>query len=433
MTTPNAGSSWPDWLASLPASNRKALIDALPADVIRLILSDWRGWAGPAQRPGDGDWTTWLFLGGRGAGKTRAGAEWLSEQALPGRRLALVGPTLHDVREVMIEGPSGLKAIAPAHRRPVYESSRRRLVWPNGAMAMAFSAEDPDGLRGPQFHHGWGDEFCAWKDPAETLAMLRLGLRLGERPRLALTTTPKPRRDLRYLMGEPGLVLTRARTADNAAHLSPRFGEVLAGLYGGTRLEAQELDGQVLDGAGALWTQEMLAGCRAPRPEAMEAIHVGVDPPAKSGGAACGIMVVGRSGDTAYVLEDATVQGRSPMAWATAAADAVARHGADRVVAEVNQGGEMVTALLGMARCAAPVRPVHALNSKRARAEPVAALYEQGRVRHCGRFPELEEELMRMGEDGAGPSPDRADALVWAVTELLLGRRRGGAPTVRRM
>lgn len=428
--SPGESVSWPDWLVSLPSSSRRALIDALPADVLSLIETDWRAWAHPCQIPDEGDWGTWLFLGGRGAGKTRAGAEWLSGLAEPGRRLALVGPTLHDVREVMIEGPSGLKAIAPPDQRPAYEASRRRLVWPNGAVAQAFSAEEPDRLRGPQFHHAWADEFCAWKAPGDTLASLRLGLRLGEAPRLAVTTTPRPIRDLRTLIDEAGTVVTRAGTAVNAANLSPAFLEGLKALYAGTRLEAQEIDGRVLEGDGALWTLEMLGRARGTKPDHLETVVVGVDPPATAGGDACGIVAVGRRGDTAYVLEDATVRGRSPIGWATAVAETVARHEADWVIAEINQGGDMVMEVLRQAQCGARTRGVRAHLAKQLRAEPVAALYEQGRVVHCGAFPDLEEELMRMG-DGGRDSPDRADALVWAVTDLLLGRR--GKPRLRRL
>lgn len=421
--------SLPGWMASLPNSSRRALCGALPVGVLPLIETDWRLWSRSSQRPPEGDWATWLFLGGRGAGKTRAGAEWLTMRARAGRRLALVGPTLHDVREVMIDGPSGLRAIAPPGRRPVYEVSRRRLVWPNGAVAQAFSAEDPESLRGPQFHDAWADEFCAWRKPGEVLAMLRMGLRLGDDPRLAVTTTPKPQAALRTLMAEPSAVTTRAATAENEANLSAGFRAGLKTLYGGTRLEAQELDGQVLDLDGGLWTHEMLARARGRAPEDLETVVIGLDPSTTAGGDACGIVVVGRRGGTAYVLADETLKGRSPSAWAARVAELAAVHEADWVVAETNQGGQMVDQLLTMARCGARVKPVHASASKRVRAEPVAALYEQGRVVHCGAFPELEEELMGFGDPTFGRSPDRADALVWAVGHLLLTAR--GAPRLR--
>ncbi|MFN5480714.1 MAG: terminase large subunit domain-containing protein, partial [Brevundimonas sp.] len=261
---------------------------------IEALRLEWRGHAGTAQMPPDGPWRTWLFMGGRGAGKTRAGAEWLSARAKTEARLALVGPTLHDVREVMIEGPSGLKAVAPRAERPTYEASRRRLVWPGGAMAYAFSAEDPESLRGPQFHAAWADELAAWRQPEAVLAMLRLGLRLGDDPRLAITTTPKAIRAVRTLLDEPGCVVTRAATAENADNLSSGFLEGLQALYGGTRLAAQELDGLVLEPDGSLWTAEILAACRGKPDGALERVVVAVDPPATRGGDACGIVVAGR-------------------------------------------------------------------------------------------------------------------------------------------
>ena len=369
-----------------------------------------------------------MFLGGRGAGKTRAGAEWLNARAVRGARLALVGPTLHDVREVMIEGPSGLRAVAAPWRRPVYEAGRRRLVWPNGAVAYAFSAEDADSLRGPQFHAAWCDEFCAWRRPGEVLAMLRMGLRLGEDPRLVVTTTPRPITALRTLMAEPGTVTTQAATEVNRRNLSANFLKGLKSLYGGTRLAEQELEGRVLSQDGMLWTETMLAGCYGPAPQRFERVVVGLDPPATAGGDACGIVVVGRLEGRAYVLADRSVRGLRPQGWAQRTAEVVAEFEADLVIAEVNQGGQMVEDLLRIARCGARVKPVFASRSKRARAEPVAALYEQDRVIHCAPMRALESELLTLGAD-AEHSPDRADALVWAVSHLLLGPT--GAPRLR--
>ncbi|HYF23187.1 MAG TPA: terminase family protein [Caulobacteraceae bacterium] len=385
----------------------------------------WRLTAHPAQRPPEGPWRTWLFLGGRGAGKTRAGAEWLAARARPGARLALVGPTLHDVREVMAEGTSGLLRL-PGRPRPRWEAVRRRLVWPNGAVAYAFSAEDPDSLRGPQFHAAWADEFCAWRRPGETLALLRMGLRLGNDPRLAVTTTPRPIPALRALVAEPLTVRTDAPTGANAANLSPAFLEDLKTLYGGTRLAAQELDGRLLEGEGALWRAADLERARVPAPPGpMERVVVAVDPPAGMDGDACGIVVAGRVGDRAWVLADRTTRGLSPLGWARRVADAATAFGASRIVAEANQGGEMVRACLSAGGAPCPVRLAHAARGKRARAEPVAALYEQGRVLHAGVFTELEEELLALGSGGGecgrrGASPDRADALVWAITDLLI-------------
>jgi len=369
-------------------------------------------------------WSTWLLLGGRGAGKTFAGASWITRNALAYPTLALVGATLHDVREVMIEGPSGLKAMGGPLFRPRWEASRRRLVWPNGATAYAFSAEDPDSLRGPQFHAAWADEFCAWPKPAETLAMLRFGLRLGEDPRLVVTSTPRPLRALKALMAEPGVAMTRAGTAANAGNLAPAFLRTLQGLYGGTRLAAQELDGIIVETDGGLFRAEDLARCRAARPARLDRVAVAVDPPATAGGDACGIVVVGRCDDRAFVLADETARGLSPAGWAARAVAAARTWTADALVAEANQGGDMVRAVLAQADPPCRVKLVRASVGKRARAEPVAALYEQGRVLHCGAFAALEEELMALGSSDLEHSPDRADALVWAVTELMLGPGR---------
>ena len=407
---------------------------ALPPCEKRMFAADWQVWAHGGQKPPEWDWTTWLVLGGRGGGKTRAGAEWVADRAREGGPIALVGQSLHDVREVMIEGPSGVRAL-PRYElggRPRWEASRRRLVWPNGAVGMAFSAEDPESLRGPQFGAAWADEWCAWPNarggPEATLALLRMGLRLGERPRLMVTTTPKPTAGLRRLLKEAGLARSDLPTRVNAGNLAPAFLEGLEGLYGGTRLAAQELDGRVVEADGALFSMAMMAAARVEAPGQLERVVVAVDPPCSAGGDACGIVVVGRARGMAWVLADRTVRGRSPQGWAGAVARAVEAFGAVRVVAEANQGGEMVEAVLKTAGVSCPVKRVHARTGKRARAEPVAALYEQGRVRHCADLTELEEELMGMGDAGGG-SPDRADALVWAVTDLLIDGREG--PRIR--
>ena len=388
------------------------------------------------QRPPEGDWATWVFMGGRGAGKTLAGALWLKARAeapraeARTRTLALVGPTLHDVREVMVGGVSGLLNL-PGDR-PVWQASRRRLEFPNGAEAFAFSAEEPERLRGPQFEAAWADEFAIWPKGEETLALLRMGLRLGADPRLVVTTTPRPIPALRRLLAEPTCVDTRSATAENAMNLAPSFLDGLKALYGGTRREAQELDGVLLEDAeGALWRLQDLRACRAARPEVLERVVVAVDPPATAGGAACGIVVAGRMGEHAYVLADRTVSGLTPDAWARHVTAAAREFGAHAIVAEGNQGGDMVRGVLATAGPPCAIRTVHATAAKRVRAEPVAALYEQGRVHHCGAFPALEEELMALGApEGPTTSPDRADALVWAVTDLLLDRR-GEGPRVR--
>lgn len=327
-----------------------------------------------------------------------------------------------------------LKALAPVAglARPRWEAGRRRLVWESGTVAYAFSAEDPDSLRGPQFHGAWADEFCAWRKPEAVLATLRMGLRLGDDPKLAVTTTPRPHPALKRLLAQVGTCAARGATADNADHLSPGFLEHLNALYGGTRLKAQELDGLVVESDGALFRAEDLARTRGSRPVEFERVIVAVDPPATAAGDACGIVVAGRREDRAYVLADRSVRDRSPLGWGEVVADAAREFDADAVVAEINQGGDMVRTILVQAGCEAPVKSVYATRGKRARAEPVAALYEQGRVTHCGAFPALEEELMALGAVEAGLSPDRADALVWAVTHLLLDRP-GGRPSVRRL
>lgn len=381
-----------------------------------------------AQQPPEDAWSAWLFLGGRGAGKTLAGASWAADEAERlgrGGRLALVGATLHDVREVMIGGPSGINAL-PRWRgraRPVYESTRRRLVFPSGAEAWAFSAEDPDSLRGPQFAGAWADEFCAWARPDETLAMLRLGLRLGRDPRLVVTTTPRPMAALKALRAEAGCVTTHAPTRDNADHLAPGVIARLEDLYGGTRRAAQEMEGLILDVEGALFRAEDLA--RANRfegaePERFDRVVVAIDPTTTPGGDACGIVAAGRVGTQAYVLADRSMRGLSPDGWARRALACAAEFGAGAIVAEVNQGGDMVAHVLRTLDPEVVVREVRATRGKRMRAEPVAALYEQGRVTHLGRFRDLEEELMALGGDETG-SLDRADALVWALTDLMLG------------
>ncbi len=415
-----------DWRRFLDPENLNTWLNGIGpeqpelADLLEQSLETLRPRA-DHQLPPDEAWATWLFLGGRGAGKTFAGAAWMIDQAEDGGRLALVGPTFHDVREVMIEGPSGLRALSPPDARPRWEASRRRLVWPNGATAYAFSAEDPDSLRGPQFHAAWADEFCAWPKPAETLAMLRFGLRLGTDPRLVVTSTPRPIRALKALMAEPGVKLTRAGTAANAGNLAPAFLRTLETLYGGTRLAAQELDGIIVETDGGLFRAEDLARCRAAKPARFDRVVVAVDPPATATGDACGIVVVGRRDDRAFVLADETARGLSPAGWAAKAVAAARAFNADALVAEANQGGDMVRSVLAQADPPCRIKLVRASVGKRARAEPVAALYEQGRVLHCGAFPALEEELMALGSGDLEHSPDRADALVWAVSELMLG------------
>jgi phage terminase large subunit-like protein len=388
-----------------------------------------------AQMPPKGDWRVWLLMGGRGSGKTRAGAEWVHAMALarPDSRIALVAETLGDAREVMIDGVSGICRIA-GRSRPEFEASRRRLVWPNGSIGQIFSSEDPESLRGPQFHLAWCDELGKWKHAQETWDMLQFGLRLRDDPRVLVTTTPRPVPLLRALAADPKTAVRRIRTEDNAKNLSPRFLDAMADRYGGTRLGRQELDGELItDRADALWSRARLEAIRLRNPGPLSRIVVAVDPPATASSASvCGIVVAGLDGGgRAVVLADCSVTGASPAGWAGAVVRAFRRFDADRVVAEVNQGGDMVTAMLRSVDANLPVATVRATRGKFLRAEPVAALYEQGRVAHAAAFPELEDQMCDFGPDGlsAGRSPDRLDALVWALTALVLDRL--GEPRVR--
>jgi phage terminase large subunit-like protein len=411
---------------------------------VEAVLAEWFGIALPGQYFAGDTASQRLVTGGRGSGKTRLGAEWVNGlvRGLPPfaghgacyGRIALIGETLGDVREVMIEGPSGIRAIARGER-PRFEASRRRLVWPNGAVAQMFSSEDPESLRGPQFDAAWCDELAKWKNAEATFDMLQFGLRLGERPLQIITTTPRPTRLMKKLMADPSVYRSRLSTAANSGNLAAGFIAALQTRYGGTRLARQELDGELIeDREDALWTRAVLEAATGGVPGDLRRIVVAVDPPASAGraSAACGIVAAGLDGEGhGVVLADATVETARPTDWAAAAIRLYHRLDADCIVAEINQGGDMVTAVLKTVDAAVPVRAVRANRGKWLRAEPVAALYQQGRVRHAERFPALEDEMCDFGPDGmsGGRSPDRVDALVWALTELMLGR--AGQPRVR--
>ena len=404
--------------------------------------------AHPHQEPplcanGGGPWTTWLVLGGRGAGKTRLGAEWvraLANGIVPYTdqrhlNIALVGETEHDVREVMIEGPSGVLAVSPRGQRPQWTPTRRRLEWPNGAVASTFSSEDPEQLRGPQFDAAWCDELAKWRHVDGTFDMLQFGLRLGQRPRQLITTTPRPIALIKRLLADPRTAVTRAATQANAAHLSPVFLDQVLARYAGTRLGRQEIDGEMIEErADALWTRALIEASRVRVAPPLLRIVVGIDPPgsARPGADACGIVAAAIAEDERiYVLEDATVQGLAPASWATKAVALYRRLKADAMVAEVNMGGDMVRAVLQQIDATIPLRTVHATRGKWLRAEPVAMMYQQGRVKHVDPPPTaLEDEMCDFGMSGlsSGASPDRLDALVWAVTELFT---RGVGPRVR--
>ncbi|MGB3739490.1 MAG: terminase family protein [Pontixanthobacter sp.] len=397
------------------------------------------------QIPPDGDWQIWLLMAGRGFGKTRAGAEWVKDCAAadPFARIALVATSLGEARRIMVEGESGILACCAPHERPAFEPSLHRLRWPNGAEATLFSAAEPESLRGPQHSHAWCDEIGKWPlahgGATRCWDNLLMGLRLGHDPRVLATTTPRAVPLMRRLLGgeaDGRTAVTCGRTRDNAAFLPERFLTMMDREFVGTQLGRQELDGVMIDDIeGALWSRDLLERGRITGvPDAIARIVIGVDPPASATGDACGIVVCGLSVDgKAYVLADCSVAKASPERWARAVADSAELWGADRVVAEANQGGAMVASVLRAASINLPVKLVHASRGKVARAEPVAALYEAGRAAHAGSFPALEDEMCGLLAGGAyhGPtrSPDRADALVWALTELMLGR--GAAPRVR--
>lgn len=395
------------------------------------------------QLPPRGLWQGWMVIGGRGSGKTRTGAEWVSAlvRGLPlfaGRpvgQIALVGETLADVRDVMVEGPSGILAVAPKGSRPRFEVSRRRLIWPNGATAMMFSSEDPDSLRGPQFEAAWCDELSKWTHDEACFDMLQFGLRLGDWPRQLVTTTPKPTALIRRLLDDPGFVVTRMRTRDNAENLAAGFLAIVEARYGGTRLGRQELDGDLIaDREGALWSRALLDACAASVVPELVRVVIAVDPPvtAHRRSDACGIVAAGLdAAGCAWVLEDASFGPAPPARWAARVAGLYDRLAADCIVVEANQGGDLVADVLRSIDRALPVKTVRARRGKLARAEPVAALYEQGRVRHAVRAPLLEDEMCDFTPAGltGGRSPDRLDALVWALTELMVVRQ--AAPKAR--
>jgi phage terminase large subunit-like protein len=415
----------------------------LPEREVEQLYHDWLLWARDDQVPPAASlsgepWRHWLVLGGRGAGKTRTGAEWVRAKALgsgAGMRIALVGETIGDVRRVMIEGVSGLIAIHPPEERPRFEASKMQLTWPNGAIGQAFSAEDPDSLRGPQFAAAWCDEIAKWRLAEEAWDMLQFGLRLGSAPQVAVTTTPRPIPLLKKLLSDAATVVSRAATAANAAHLAPGFVAEMERRYGGSALGRQELMGEIIDDmAASLWRRDWIEAARVAACPELRSIVVAVDPPvtATANSDACGIVVAGLGADgRAYVAADRSIQGREPHVWARAVVAAYQEFMADRVVAEVNQGGDLVVTVLRQIDQSVAVRKVHATRGKWLRAEPVAALYAEGRVAHVGVLQVLEDQMCAFGSDGLvrGRSPDRVDALVWALTDLMI--ERTGAPRVR--
>lgn len=414
-----------EWLASQP-SLMQAELEKLTPDAKAGLKWTWRNWwARPNQLAPDGDWTNWVILAGRGFGKTRSGAEWIRERWKGGAsRIALVAETAADARDVLVEGNSGILAISPPHERPTYEPSKRRLTWPNGAVGTLYNGTEPDQLRGPEHDTAWVDELAKYQYPRETWDMLQFGLRLGDNPQVCITTTPRPIKVLRDIIGQSGTVVTRGSTFDNASNLPAAFLDNIRDLYEGTRLGRQELYAEILDDVpGALWTHETIN--RDPFDVDMQRVVVGVDPSGASGNDSddpdeVGIIVAGRGVDGRfYVLEDCSCV-LGPSGWARMATDSYSRNIADLIVAERNFGGAMVEAVIRTADRRANVKLVTASRGKAIRAEPIAALYEQGRVTHALGLDRLEEQMLHMTTTGylGDGSPDRVDALVWALTEL---------------
>jgi phage terminase large subunit-like protein len=419
---------------------REREMASLSTETKAKLLWHWPFWARPQQLAPKGDWNTWVILAGRGFGKTRAGSEWVRSMvcgesplsAGKAHRVALIAETAADARDVLVEGDSGVLSVHPKDFRPIYEPSKRRLTWPNGATATLYNATEPDQLRGPQHDLAWCDELAKWRYAAETWDMLLFGLRLGTSPQALITTTPRPIALLRKIMADEKTVITRGSTYDNAKNLAPSFLEQIKRKYEGTRLGRQELDAEILDDVpGSLWTREMLDKTRRKRGDKlpdMQRVVVAIDPAGKSqetavseGTAETGIVVAGIGVDNrGYILDDLTCS-LSPNGWARRALSAFDMYQADCIVVETNQGGDMVKQTIQSVRPGVSVREVHASRGKVTRAEPIAALYEQGRVSHVGTFPELEDQMVLFTPLGiAGDTTgDRVDAAVWALSQLF--------------
>lgn len=425
----------------LPPSRRAEELEKLTPETKARLLWLWRGWwARPSQLAPDGDWSTWLVLAGRGFGKTRSGTEWVREcwQAGAGR-MAIVAETASDARDVLVEGPSGILSISPPDERPTYEPSKRRLTWPNGAVATLYNGTEPDQLRGPEHEVALVDELAKYRYAQETWDNLQFGLRVGTSPKAMVTTTPRPIKILRDILADPTTIITRGSTYDNLTNLPHHFVRRIRERYENTRLGRQELLAELLeDVPGALWEREVFDKHRVKIVPELVRIVVAVDPSGTRGkdkdedaGDEIGIVAVGKSADGhIYVLQDDTCN-LSPAGWGRKAVMLYHNIQADRIVAERNFGGAMVEAVIrsaarDIAQGEVSYKEVVASRGKVVRAEPVAALYEQGRVSHVGSFPELEDQLVMMTSDGftGDGSPDRLDALVWAITDLALGAQQ---------
>ena len=425
------------WLASLTEKQKAEL------------KWHWPFWSRPNQRAPEGDWNTWLVLAGRGFGKTRMGSEWIRENVCGDtpmapppsgwQRIALVAETAADARDVMVLGDSGILACHPKEFRPEWSPTNRRLTWPNGVQAWVYNATEPDQLRGPQHHAGWLDELAKYRYMQETWDQFQFGLRLGTHPQALVTTTPRPLPLIKKLVSDPDTFITRGSTLDNSANLAANTIKQLYDRYGGTRLGRQELEGEILgDIPGALWHRSSIDDNRLKEaPKDLERVLVAVDPAASSneGSDENGIVVVGLARDEdgyarGYVLEDASLKG-TPEEWASKAVHMYRKWSADKIVAEKNNGGDMVSSVIKSVDRSVPVKLVHASRGKIVRAEPISALYEQGRVHHVGQFDKLEDQMCIFSVDNirssSHGSPDRVDALVWGLTEVfekIAGRRR---------
>jgi phage terminase large subunit-like protein len=433
--TNSSACSLAEQFRALPIEERKRRIEELSEVEAEALLHDWEFFGRPAQfEPEEfknGTKTNWLVMAGRGFGKTRVGAEQVRKWVKDFPIVNLVGPTVADVRDVMVRGigaGSSILEVCRRDERPEYEPSKRRLTWPNGAVSLLFSAEDPEALRGPQHMKIWGDEIAAWKYPDETMEQIEFGLRLGTLPQAVYTTTPKPTKLIRQLAKDPETVITSGSTYDNQANLAQKFFSKIVRKYEGTRLGRQELNAELLaDNPGALWTLKAIDADRVRAFPQLIRIVVGVDPAVSSEeeAAETGIVVAGvgpapdgKPGpEHFYVFDDATIKD-SPDAWTSQVVASYAEHKADRIIAEVNNGGDLVEALLRTKKLEFAYRAVHATRGKIRRAEPIAALYEQHRVHHVGAFPTLEDQMCDYVPGKKGPSPDRMDALVWALWAL---------------
>ena len=422
-------------LALLSPDQLDVVLAGLSDDQKREMLYDWSVWSRPKQQTPEGLWRVWLILAGRGFGKTRTGAEFIRQEVNAGRanHIALVGATAADVRDTMIEGESGLLRVFPPDQRPHYEPSKRRVTFYNGASASAYSADEPDRLRGPNHDLAWADELAAWRY-SDAWDQLMLGLRIGDHPRCVVTTTPRPVDVIRRLMTtQDGTVhVTRGSTYENQKNLASAFIDEMKRRYEGTTLGRQELHAEILDDLeGALWQRTMFDQTRVHKHPQLKRVVVAVDPAttSRTNSNETGIVVAGVGTDGhAYVLDDRTMRG-SPDEWGRAAVSAYHTYQCDRIVAEANQGGDMVKHTLVTVDRTAPIKLVHASRGKRTRAEPVAALYEQGKVHHVGYMTALEDQMCNWVPD-VSDSPDRLDALVWALTELMIDGARQAPPVV---